>query len=180
MGAGGRRGARARAARLVCVAAGALGAAGAFAQWQDWDYDRDRPKERWTEAAVQLPPYPRPERLVEFEAGAASPHRFFLDPDSLAVGEDGVVRYVLVVRTAGGALNVSFEGIRCEAREHKLYAVGRSDGSWAPARDPQWRRIESRAETRPHAVLYGEILCRGRDPVGNAREALDAISFGRR
>ena len=32
---------------------------------------------------------------------------------------DGVVRYTLVTRTAGGATNVTYEGIRCEGRGHR-------------------------------------------------------------
>jgi len=69
------------------------------------------------------------------------------------------VRYTLVVKTAGGATNVSFEGIRCETREQKIYAVGRSDGKWARARDPAWRGIVYQDLSRPQWTLFSDFYC---------------------
>jgi len=97
--------------------------------------------------------------LIAFDAGAATPHRFYIDAASLSVGEDGVVRYTLVVRSGGGATNVLFEGIRCATQEQKLYALGRPEGGWVRARESRWRRIEYRELNRHHAVLYSEFLC---------------------
>jgi hypothetical protein len=72
-----------------------------------------------------------------------------------------VVRYTLVIRTAGGATNVSFEGIRCGERQQKYYATGRSNGTWERARKPQWRRIENKDINRHHLALYQDYLCSG-------------------
>ena len=68
----------------------------------------------WVEQTVAPPAYPKAESLAEFHGAGTSSNRFFVDVDTLSIGKDGVVRYVLVVRSAGGAENVSFEGIRCE------------------------------------------------------------------
>jgi hypothetical protein len=148
------------------------------AQEKQRDIDFDESEKPWREIEAPMPAYPRNEDLLPFEAGGASPHRFFVDAKSLSIGEDGVVRYTLVIRTAGGATNVSFEGIRCDLRQQKYYAVGRADGSWVRARDPQWRRIEYQEVNRHHGVLYEDFLCRGRIPVGSVREAVQLFRYG--
>src|SRR5262249_5681 len=104
--------------------------------------------------------YPKMENLIAFYGGAANPHRFYIDPDSVSVGADGVVRYTLVVKAAGGATNVSYEGMRCSTGEQKLYAIGQAGGKWGPARAATWRPIEMRQYTRHYNELYEEIFCR--------------------
>jgi hypothetical protein len=111
---------------------------------------------------ASYPPYPRNENLVQFDVGDASPHRFYIDRPSLAVGSDGVVRYILVTRTAGGATSISFEGIRCEGRRQKYYAIGEASGAWTPVRNPQWRRISYQDPDRRHRALVDTYLCEGR------------------
>lgn len=135
------------------------GVAAPTAAWGLSDSEFDEQKKPWAEIEAQLPPYPRDETLLRFEAGAATANRFYIDAPSLSVGEDGVVRYTMLIRAAGGATNVSFEGIRCETREQKLYAVARSDGRWTRARDPAWRHIEYRELNRHHGVLFADFFC---------------------
>lgn len=147
------------ASLLFCAAALYAGAAGA--QWVEWDRDVDENTKPWKEIEAKIPAYPGDGSLLAFDAGAATAHRFFIDTRSLSIGEDGVVRYTLVVKAAGGATNISFEGIRCATRELKVYAVGQRDGSWTRARNPQWRRIEYREVNRHHGALYGDYLCEG-------------------
>lgn len=129
------------------------------AEWGKFESEFDEEKKPWAEIEAQIPAYPREENLLRFEAGAATANRFYIDAPSLAVGEDGVVRYTMLIRAAGGATNVSFEGIRCETREQKLYATGRRDGKWTRARDPAWRHIESRDLNRHHGVLFADFFC---------------------
>lgn len=139
--------------------------------WEGWDYAFDREITPWAEMQAQLPAYPADEQLIPLNVGAATPHKFFVDARSVSVGSDGVVRYTLVIKAQGGAVNVSFEGIRCESREQKYYATGRSDKSWVRARNPQWRYIEFREFAAHHATLYQEYLCQGK----SARESADRI-----
>jgi hypothetical protein len=153
-----------------------------FAEAADWlifESDFDDERKEWKEIVAKLPPYPRQESLIAFDAGSATPHKFFIDAPSISVGEDGVVRYSLVVKTAGGATNVSFEGIRCAMRHHKVYAIGHADGKWVRARDPRWRRILYQDVNRHHGALYSDILCRGGDTVKDAGEALNLLKYGK-
>ncbi len=126
--------------------------------WSRWGVDFDENNKPWKEIEAMIPAYPRPENLLPFEADKTRGHRYFLDAPSLSLGEDGVMRYVLVVKTAGGATNVSFEGIRCDERQQKYYAIGQTNGGWTRARNPQWRRIGQQGQSQ-HDTLYGEYFC---------------------
>lgn len=132
----------------------------------------------WREIEAKIPAYPRNENLVGFDVGQGSPHRFYIDAPSLSIGGDGVVRYTLVVRAAGGATNVSFEGIRCEVRRQKYYAVGNADGTWMPARNPQWRRIAYGDPDRRHLALVDSYLCDGRAPLKTGQDVLQRLKRG--
>jgi hypothetical protein len=153
----------ARRAALRAPLAGALllaaAAVTAAAQSGSFDSEFDDDKKPWSEIEAQLPAYPRAENLLRFEGGVPTGNRFYIDAPSLSVGEDGVVRYTMLIRASGGASNVSFEGIRCATGEHKLYAVGRSDGKWVRARDPAWRGIAYRELNHPHWTLFKEFYC---------------------
>lgn len=169
-----------RASALACLAFLAYPAS---AQWSGWDYDNDRPKEQFKELEVKLPEFPKDDDLVQFRGGAASPHRFFIDSKSLSIGNDRVVRFTLIVKTAGGATNVLYEGIRCDERQLKTYASGRRDGTWMRARDPQWVRIETREVNNHHGVLYQDYFCAGQSrnlPVASVKEALQRLRYGPR
>lgn len=168
-------------ALLLVTLLAALAAPPARAQWRQWDSDFDEDKKPWKEIESKLPAYPKPENLIPFEAGGASPHRFFIDAQSLSIGEDGVARYTLVIKAVGGATNVTFEGIRCEERQQKYYALGRPDGSWVRARNPQWRRIEYQEVNRHHNVLFQDFLCTGparKSPVSSVKEVLQLLKYG--
>ncbi len=139
--------------------------------------DEDAPR-TWVEAEVKLPPFPKPGNLIKFAPSAASRNEFFIDPDSISPGTDGVVRYTLVIRSPAGAQNVSYEGIRCETREQKYYAFGRPDGTWMNARSAQWKRIEYREINRHHAVLFADYLCRDGKRPRTAKEAIQELKYG--
>jgi hypothetical protein len=144
------------------------------------DEDEYEPSRKaWVEQAVNLPAYPKPASLLEFPVSAASNNRFLIDADTLSLGKDGVVRYTLVVRSAGGAENVSFEGMRCATREQKFYAFGQR-GAWVQVRDSQWRPIQSKDMNRQHAALYADYLCADiatfQRPL---REILQRLRYGR-
>lgn len=149
----------------------------ATAQWRLFESDFDDEKKPWKEIEAKLPSYPKAVDLIAFDAGGTA-NKFLIDSQSIFVGEDGVVRYTLVVKTAGGATNVTFEGMRCETREQKYYAIGHPDGTWSRARNPRWRRIEYKELNRQHGMLYEDYLCDGKSPVRSAQEAVRALKYG--
>ncbi|WP_027457602.1 CNP1-like family protein [Dechloromonas agitata] len=139
------------------------------------DYE---PAREWREGEVQFPSYPAPENLLPLYVSAATANKFFIDGATLSVGADGVIRYVLVVETPQGGRNVTFEGMRCEARARRIYASGRADGSWSKARKDEWVRIQDAYANRQHAALFLEYFCPFGNAVRNAAEARDALVRG--
>lgn len=143
------------------------------------DFEEDFNDKKWQEVVVQLPAAPQSDNLLPIYVSAATDNEFFVDGSTLTVTADGVVRYVLVVQTSGGARNVSFEGLRCETRERRIYASGRPDGSWSKSRNNEWRRIQDVAANRYHAALFGDYFCPEGVIVRNVEEARDALRRGR-
>jgi hypothetical protein len=154
-----------RFALIACAALAACGSPGGKSEWERENEDKLAPEEGLT-----LPGYPR--ELVEFPVAATSEFRFFVDPASLSVGADGIVRYTLVARSSAGAQNVSYEGMRCATGEVRVYAVGRGR-DWI-VRESEWRAI------RPgwHSTLYREYFCPVRQPIASREEGVRALERG--
>lgn len=130
---------------------------------------------------VEPPAFPKQENLREFYVSAVATNTYMIDASTLAVGSDGVVRYVLVVQTSGGATNVSFEGIRCKDLSWKHYATGRSDGTWVKshAARNEWRPIENKPVNRHHAALSRDLFCPLGNAIGTADEGRNALRLGK-
>lgn len=141
--------------------------------------DDDFEKRPWQEIEAQFPPPPQEKYLLPFYVSAVNSNSFRVDSSSLSVGSDGVIRYVLVVETSGGARNVSFEGLRCSTAERRLYAVGRSDGAWIKARASAWSRVSGGSVNAHHAALFRDYFCPGGVPLRNAEEGVAALRLGR-
>lgn len=118
----------------------------------------DEDETPWVEGAVEMPTFPRQQGLISFPVGVRSDITFSVDGDTLSVGNDGVIRYVLVVVSAQGARNISFEGMRCQTGERRLYATGRPDGTWSMARSDQWVRIRG-GRSNHHVELFVNYFC---------------------
>jgi hypothetical protein len=131
----------------------------AHAEWMDFEHEFDQDKP-WTEVAAQLPPYPKADNLIPFNVSSATRNRFFVDAESISVGADNVVRYTVVIEAAGGARNVSYEGLRCESGERRLYAYGHPDGSWSKARNAGWEPIKFRSLLSYQKALFEDHFCR--------------------
>lgn len=159
--------------RLLCLSVLALSVSSALA-----DFDEDYESSVWTEIEVQLPDSPKPENLLPFYVSAATENKFFVDGSTLKVGSDGVVRYVLLVVSPQGVKNVTFEGMRCETRERRIYASGRSSGKWSKARNNEWVRIQEASANRQHAVLFQDYFCPFGIMVRDAAEARNALVLG--
>lgn len=140
--------------------------------------DDDYEPKQWREIETPFPPAPVRGNLLPLYVSAATANKFYIDGSTLSVGADGVVRYVMVVETPEGGRNVTFEGMRCEARSRRLYASGRLDGTWSKARKSEWERIQDAYANRQHAALFLEYFCPNGVSVLSAAEARDALVRG--
>jgi hypothetical protein len=132
----------------------------------------------WEVQRTSLPPYPKDGSLLSVYVSSTRPFAFFIDPGSVSVRQDGIVRYTLVARSPSGAVNVSYEGIRCKTYQTRTYAFGRSDGTWVQARSQQWTSY-SQYQTDQHLVLADDFFCTA-NGVKTAEEVVQAIARGNR
>ena len=148
------------------------------AEWSgNWENDFDDEKP-WVELQAKIPPYPVMEEAIPFFVSASTDNKFFIDPKSISVGADDVVRYTLLVKSAEGALNVSYEGMRCSTGEFKLYAFGHSDKTWSRNRYAKWSPIVYKDLNRQHHMLYDDFFCPGGIIIKDTREAISALKRG--
>lgn len=159
--------------RVVFLALALAGCARPAQELSDWE--RQNAERTPVEEALLLPPYPQGAKLIEFPISDARGFRFFVDGATLSTGKDGVVRYVLIAQSSDGAQNVSFEGLRCATGEHRVYALGRPDRTWAPSR-AAWQPLRA---ARPWQVaLYREYFCSQKQPIRDADEGVRALLQG--
>lgn len=127
-------------------------------------------REPWKERAVTLPPYPDGRHYLAVPLQiVGSPLEMFIDEPSLAIGEDGVVRYIMLLRAPGGGENLFYEGIRCSTREWRTYAYGGTAGAWRAVEGGAWAPIRDLGVERYRERLYRYYLC---DPaLGTLRRA---------
>ena len=149
-------------------------AAQATVHKSDWEQEQER--REWKEGEVKLPAYPKAEALVEFFVSGATSFRFFIDPASLSLGADDVVRYTLIARSPSGVSNISYEGIRCTTGSYNVFALG-NDGRWAK-RVSEWREIEVKSVQRWHNELRSRYFCPNRLSIATVAEGLDALRRG--
>ena len=150
---------------LLCLPLAVHAEWGAF----EHEYEQDKP---WAEVAAQLPAYPKAENLLPFTVSSATRHRHFIDAASISVGDDKVVRYTVVIEATGGAKNVSFEGLRCESGERRLYAYGHPDGTWSKARNAGWEGIKFRSSLSYQKALFENVFCKDDIRVRDSEEAV--------
>lgn len=142
------------------------------------DWERAHLAETWQEEETALPPYPSARDLVEFAVPGTGGFHFFVDGQTLRVGDDGVVRYALVARSTGGADNVSYEGVRCATHEYRIYAVGHPDGRWSGRPGP-WQPVGAASgAARWRTVLERDYFCRGKQPIRDREEGLRLLRQG--
>jgi hypothetical protein len=137
--------------------------------------DFDDEAKPWEEIAPQLPAAPTPDSLLPFDAGPTATQSFAIDAKSLTVDADDVIRYTLVSTSAGGAKNISYEGIRCRSFEKKVYAFGQPDGTWSRSRRNQWEPIPRGVANVQHESLALDYFCRSTMVADSPAKILEKI-----
>jgi hypothetical protein len=123
----------------------------------------------WKETEVPPPPAFNQDKLVGIDMPRYMSLKFGVDPATIKVTGDGVVRYVVVAANReDGGFNAFYEGVRCATDEFKTYARF-GNGTWEQQRDPEWMRFNERSARYVYA-LARQGLCRGHAPRASVSE----------
>jgi hypothetical protein len=117
----------------------------------------------WREAEAPPPPAFRADGLVPLDIPRSS-LRFGVDPASVSLGNDGIVRYVVVASSPSGAVNALYEGLRCNTAEVKVYARYNPGSGWTIAKDSTWVTLHD-GRTASHSLVIARTgACVGHAP----------------
>jgi len=148
----------------------------------------------FVEDAVTTFPAPPVDRdAVPFDvSGRDSALRFAIDPKSVSIGKDNVVRYTVLITSSTGARNVNYEGLRCDTAERRIYATLRNDtNQWIGNRAvnmnesaneetasmnaykaaSDWQRVGNGGPTDYASALMRTYFCDVRSVAGNGKAA---------
>jgi hypothetical protein len=156
-----RRFARARIARVVMLLSFAAGIA--HAQFKA-EVDPD-----WRESDAPPPPSLKTDGLIPLDIQGSS-LRYGVDPSSVKVGADGIVRYVVVATSSSGTVNGIYEGIHCKTGEFKVYARYNPASGWVAASDPLWRSMQQTSQSRHSLMIARNGVCVGHGINGTAQQ----------
>ncbi|MCX7693265.1 CNP1-like family protein [Tepidimonas taiwanensis] len=135
------------------------------------------PNRDWREADAPPPPALRTDGLVPFVVSVHSQLRFGVDPASVTLGPDGVIRYVIVAQSDSGTLNAWYEGLRCATAQVKTYAHWNPGppGEWRMNANAAWRNLGGEFASRPAVALARGGFCDGATPNGRPADMLRAL-----
>ncbi|MEP6790596.1 MAG: CNP1-like family protein [Ramlibacter sp.] len=127
------------ASLLACTACAALA--------QGFTQDPD-----WKEAEAPLPTTLNTAKLIKLEM-PRSTLNYGVDPASVRLDADGIVRYVVVATSSSGAVNAFQEGIRCNTGEFRTYARYNPGSGWVRMPGLTWRSMHDGALPSKHTLL---------------------------
>lgn len=149
-----------------------------------WAASNDYEETPWQEDAPTAAPSFSTGSLVKLDMGVNNALRYGIDPATLTIGKDSVVRYVMVATSGNGTQNVWYQGINCSKGEVKTYArwaLASSDGPahWYNVENPEWRSLlDGSAVVRPALVLARDGVCDNASPNGPVDKMLRALYQG--
>lgn len=116
----------------------------------------------WVEEKAPPPPAYSTDKLIVIDMPSYVSLHVGVDPATIAVGNDGIVRYVVVMRNATGTINAAYEGIRCVSDEVKTYARMGSNGEWSMVQEPQWKAVNDNMPSRHAQAIARQGACSAR------------------
>ena len=130
----------------------------------------------WKENEAPPPPAFHPDRLIPIDMPRYVSLRFGIDPATLVITPDGIVRYVVVATNTSGSVSAMYEGIRCSSGEVKTYARFSPSGRWSAVKDPQWQALNDNLPSRHAPALARQGVCDGRAmPASSVAEIVRAL-----
>ena len=129
----------------------------------------------WREDEVPAPPALRTSGLIDLEI-RGSALRFGVDPASITIGKDRIVRYVVVAQNpAGGAVNGIYEGVHCAKAEVRVYARHNPGTGWVRLPDSQWQPLHEGMHARYSLPLARSGVCLGHSANGSVQQIVQDL-----
>lgn len=130
---------------------------------EEFQFDESLVK-KWKEETGEIPAPPLDNRgLVKMSVRRlGDDFKVMVDPKSLNVGkEDYVVRYWLVVEGKLGAVNTTYEGIRCSTNQFKIYAYAsrKKNGKISEMKKAKWLPLKGIRGNDFHEELALDFFC---------------------
>jgi hypothetical protein len=113
----------------------------------------------WVEEVTPPPPAYSKDNLILIDMPVYVSLKVGVDPATVSVGADGIVRYVVLMINATGSVNAAFEGIRCFSDEVKTYARTSASGEWRVLPDPQWKAVNDNMPSRHAQAIARQGAC---------------------
>jgi len=121
----------------------------------------ETPTAPWKESEVAIPLYPEDKDMIGISLSSRDTLKLYIDLKSFSHAADGVARITLVVESPSGVRSVFYDGMRCDTRQYKTYAVGTSDRKFSPVRNAKWQTIPTPTVNAFRDYLYNKYLCDG-------------------
>ncbi|MHB8534375.1 MAG: CNP1-like family protein [Sulfuricaulis sp.] len=146
------------------------------------NYDQNIPfdekyVEKWKESQIVLPSYPDDRNLIPVPMNVTDTLKIYIDGKSISRAKDLVARFSLVVESPSGARSVFYDGLRCETRQYKTYAIGSAKHSLEPASDPQWRPIPRPEINAFRDDLYRRYVCDSHNSARSPQDIVRALTY---
>lgn len=132
----------------------------------------------WKEVEVPAAPAFDLKRLVPLEMSVQSQLKWGVDPATVSVTNDGVVRYVIVAQSSSGVVNAMYEGIRCNKAEFRRYARHNPGSGWVKSTDSDWTSLHKTGASRHPETLARGGMCDGAAPPSSVAEAMRRLNAG--
>lgn len=122
----------------------------------------------WKESDAPPPPTFSQVALIPLNMPSYVSMKFGIDPKTLSITEDGIVRYVVVASNESGSVTAMYEGIRCNTAQMKTYARFNSSGEWEPIKEPKWSDLGGQQRSNHAMVIARQGLCDGAARTGQS------------
>lgn len=129
----------------------------------------------WVEAAVPEAPRFSSDAGIAIDMPRHVSVKVALDPTTLAIGSDGVVRYVAYMTNLSGSVSAVYEGIRCSTDEVKTYARWSAAGQWTRTPEPVWRHINDNLPSKHAYAIARQGVCETRLPQRSVADTVRAL-----
>jgi hypothetical protein len=119
-------------------------------------------QEEWKESSTDLPMVATKNDFSLYQTRSQTGFKFYVDVSSVSLGEDGVVRMILLAISPRGSVNITYEGFRCETNAYKIYAsTWAFDKEWILSKRSNWQVSNSSTPNSYRSDLLNYYICAG-------------------